>query len=234
MDMEHKLREHRRKLLRALIDEYANGEVVDFARMVGVKSPSQIHQYLGDFRALGDAVARRIENRLGLPQGYFDLPRQGGATTTPGVAEAGTSGNVKTLPVHGTRIPLLSDAPAGPWMELVTDSENNNNLTWLPAPPTPCSAHTYALRVVGDSMLSDTPRSYPPGSLIYVDPNAVESCGSGSAVVARLPDGEVIFKLLVVDAGKRFLRSLHRGYPIIEGEFEIIGKVIGTYTPEDL
>ena len=83
-------------------------------------------------------------------------------------------------------------------------------------------------------MISEGPRSYPPGSLIYVDPQAVENCQSGHAVIARLASGEIVFKVMVVDAGKRFLRSLARGYPIIEGDFELIGKVVGTYTPEEL
>ena len=231
------LREHRRRLLRQLINEHAGGQVNEFALLVGIKSPSQLSQYLGDHRALGDGTARKIETALGLPQGFFDFPARG-AKTKPDGDEAGTISNVPAPPAPvGRQIPLLYKAPAGPWMEELTQHENNNDLveSWLPAPPTACGPDTYALRVQGESMTSESQRSYPNGSFIYVDPSRKNECAPGHAVIARLvASGEIVFKILAADAGRQFLRSLHRSYPVIHEPFEIVGQVIGTYMPENV
>lgn len=231
MSMNRQLREHRNRLLRQLVANLGLG-VTGFATRVGLNSSSQVSQYLGDHRAIGDGFARRVEMALGLTQGYFDLPGTGEATTTIHAHEAGSMGNVTAAPVcDGIMVPLLATAPAGPWTEYVSAEKNKNVvLAWLPCPTMPCGANTFALKVEGDTMVADGVRSYPPGAIIFIDPDA--ACQPGHAVLALLGNGQVVFKILVEDAGRRFLKSLARRYPLIEEPFDILGRVIGTFTPE--
>ena len=62
---------NRREILKALIDDRFSGHQADFARAIK-KAPAQVNQWLTGHRALGDAGARNIELRLGLPPGFFD------------------------------------------------------------------------------------------------------------------------------------------------------------------
>ena len=61
---------HRRlEKLRELLDRY--GKQAELARAIG-RSPSQVGQWLGGHRKLGDGSARNIEIKLGLPMGWLD------------------------------------------------------------------------------------------------------------------------------------------------------------------
>jgi SOS-response transcriptional repressor LexA len=58
-------------------------------------------------------------------------------------------------------------------------------------------------------------RSYPPGFIIYVDPDRAVT--NGCRVIAKLPESnEATFKIYSEDGGKRFLKPLNPQYPIIE------------------
>lgn len=179
-------------------------------------------------------LAQQIELTPGPYKGYFDLLASGGAKTLRDEYAAGTVAIAAASPYDsGKPIPLLVMAHAGPWTELVDNNKDDQVLFWLSAPPVAYGENTFALKVEGDAMVSDGPRSYPHGAYIYVDPDAAQECQSGATVLARLGNGQVVFKILVVDAGKRFLKSLQRGYPIIEEPFDVLGKVICTTIPED-
>jgi len=68
--------ENRRKRLRRLIDERANGNQAAFGRMYGYER-SQISQYLSATynkgRSPGGNVIDDLEEKLGLPPGWFDI-----------------------------------------------------------------------------------------------------------------------------------------------------------------
>jgi hypothetical protein len=49
-----------------------NGSIRSFAERIK-RAPSQVSQWLGEHRRLGDAGARNIELQLGLDPGWFDL-----------------------------------------------------------------------------------------------------------------------------------------------------------------
>jgi hypothetical protein len=76
--------ETRRDNLRRLILDKFDGNRAAFARAAGVNQ-NQINLLLSDNeqhrRNLGEALARRMEQAVGLPNGYFDLPRANGAMT---------------------------------------------------------------------------------------------------------------------------------------------------------
>ena len=79
--------------------------------------------------------------------------------------------------------------------------------------------------------LSPGQRSYPQGSIIYVDPD--KPVVSGARVVA-LVNGEFTFKMFVEDAGRKFLKPINTSYDKIDvtGGANIYGVVIGSYLPE--
>lgn len=99
--------------------------------------------------------------------------------------------------------------------------------------PSDHSEDTYALKVKSDAMCNPMlVKSYPRGSYIFVDNQVTATCGS--KVIARLKNGEHVFRELTEDAGKQYLRPLNSSFEMIEitEGVEIIGVIIGTYTPE--
>ena len=94
--------------------------------------------------------------------------------------------------------------------------------------PVAHSSNTYALKVVGQSMTSPHGRSYPEGSIIFVDPDERGDVISEDRVIAKFIDsGEVTFKSYVSDGGRQFLKALNPSYLPFTDKFEILGKVIG-------
>lgn len=84
--------------------------------------------------------------------------------------------------------------------------------------------HTFALRVHGDSMISESHDSFPEGSVVIVEPDM--EAMSGDYVIAKNQEGETTFKQLVKDGGEYFLKPLNPRYPIRPlGTAEIIGVV---------
>lgn len=62
---------NRRKKLRLLIDNHFNGNASSFAARAGLTRAS-ISQLLSDGQPFGELRARGIEEKVGLPIGYFD------------------------------------------------------------------------------------------------------------------------------------------------------------------
>ena len=69
----------------------------------------------------------------------------------------------------------------------------------------------YALRVVGDSMAPE----FPDGCVVIVDPGYAPR--DGSYVIVEYA-GDVFFRQLVIDDGRRFLKPLNPNY----GAFELV------------
>lgn len=140
-----------------------------------------------------------------------------------------------TTPVPGTvggKVPLISWVQAGDWIEAIDTFHPGDAEDWLPCPKRHGS-RTYALRVSGDSMTSPHGKSYPAGCVIFVDPDQVGGITNGDRVIAKLNGhDEVTFKQYVEDSGRRFLRALNPGWPPIDGEFRVLGKVIGKWEDE--
>ena len=78
--------ENRRKRLRRLIDERANGNQAAFGRMFGYER-SQISQYLSASynkgRSPGGNVIDDLEDKVGLPPGWFDIDDEAKVSTWP-------------------------------------------------------------------------------------------------------------------------------------------------------
>lgn len=67
----------------------------------------------------------------------------------------------------------------------------------------------YALQVLGDSMAPE----FWDGCVVIVDPGAA---ARDQAYVIAEQDGEVIFRQLVIEGERRFLKALNANYPTIE------------------
>ena len=76
--------------------------------------------------------------------------------------------------------------------------------------------HSFALRIVGDSMTNPGGApSFPEGTIIIVDPECEAATGK-YVVVRQNSDTECTFKQLVRDAGKHYLKPLNPRYPLLE------------------
>lgn len=131
-------------------------------------------------------------------------------------------------------VPLISMVSAGGWCEAIDNFQPGDAELWLPKMPGN-GERTYALRVDGDSMTSPYPgqRSYPAGTIIYVDPD--KEVLSGKGVIAKLAGTQdVTFKIYVVDAGKAYLKPLNPQYQMIpiETDIQFCGVIQGSYFPE--
>lgn len=88
----------------------------------------------------------------------------------------------------------------------------------------PVMRHTFALRVHGDSMVSDTGDSFPEGSILVIEPELDPE--PGDYVIALNTVDETTFKRLVKEGGDLYLKPLNPRYPIkpLDGA-KIIGVV---------
>lgn len=73
-----------------------------------------------------------------------------------------------------------------------------------------CSAlEPYALSVIGDSMMPE----FWDGCVVIVDP---AHAATDQAFVIAEVNGEPVFRQLVIEAGRRFLKPLNPAYPTVE------------------
>lgn len=188
----------------------------EFARTYGL-DPSYLSQILNGHRGFGEKAARKMETQIGLQPGALDTSDQG---------------NVSIYDAPPGYIPLISWVSAGRWCESPDNYAPGDAEEWMPKPRN-AGPRTFALRVNNDSMTSPFPgqRSYPHGTIIYVDPD--REFVSGSRVVARA-GGEYTFKVYVEDAGRKYLKPINPTYDKIDvtEDVHICGVVVGSYLPE--
>jgi SOS-response transcriptional repressor LexA len=177
-----------------------------FANAVGV-SRGAVQQWE---RPGGTAPRRRIQQRVAEVLGIS-------------VAEL-VSGGSNTRPGFDMRaeIPLVSAVEAGRYT-VIDNFKPTGEFLMVPV-TVPIKQHTYALRVHGDSMVSETGDSFPEGSLLIVEPE-MEAL-PGDYVIAMNDAQETTFKQLVKDGGDLYLKPLNTRYPIkLLGTAQIIGVV---------
>lgn len=110
-------------------------------------------------------------------------------------------------------LPLISWVQAGAFCEAIDIFEPGDAQEWFPISRT-LSKHSYVLQVNGDSMTSDSGKSYPAGTYIFVDPERKPE--NGSNVIVKDADGHVTFKKLSIDGSRSYLVPLNTRYPILE------------------
>lgn len=135
--------------------------------------------------------------------------------------------NVEAAPRLKGLVPLINEVQAGAWTEIKTGFDESEAHDWIPTLQ-PNSRYSFALRVVGDSMVnSSEKRSLSEGMVVVVDPE--KQARHRSIVVARLANSDkATVKELVIDGDNHYLRPFNPQYsiiPISEGAF-IIGVVV--------
>lgn len=130
-------------------------------------------------------------------------------------------------------VPLIDWEDAAHWGERPA-SQQGQPERWIP-----CIAHhsldTYALRMRGNSMTASSGqlKSYPAGSLVFVD-TQLKTPEDGERVIARLDDtGEVTCKVFKHEDGKRWLLPLNPRHEPIRVAFTVLGTVVGKWEDED-
>lgn len=86
----------------------------------------------------------------------------------------------------------------------------------------------FAFTVNNDAMQTPGGLCYPEGVTVIADPSIQGR--SGAAIVARLTGtGEVLFRQLVQDGRRTYLRALNAAYPMIPADqgVEVLGTVVG-------
>lgn len=117
----------------------------------------------------------------------------------------------------------------------MTDEEYQRKVERIPC-PFAHSPDAFVTTVPGHSMFDPTgPKSYSQGDFIAVDPNRPAINGS-MVLVERVETGEVVFRQLLIEGGRRMIQALNKRWP---GEIEslrdddaIVGVIIGKWVPE--
>lgn len=122
---------------------------------------------------------------------------------------SGVSAGVRGLDVRA-EVPLVSAVEAGNYT-VIDNFKSNKGFETVPV-SVPIKRHTYALRVHGDSMVSETGDSFPEGSILVVEPEM--EAEPGDYVIALNGANETTFKQLVKDGGDLYLKPLNTRYPI--------------------
>lgn len=179
------------------------------------KNQSQVSQWLnaskdsktGKPRTINSESARMIEQAFGKNSGWMDA--------APQPMQA-----ANIAPAAGTKdyVPLISWVQAGGFTEAIDTMHIGDEYEQVPI-SVQKKPHTFALAVVGDSMMP----TFPEGMRLIVEPEM--DFMAGDFVIAK-NGGDATFKQLVRDSGEWYLKPLNPQYPTKPlGDSRIIGVV---------
>ena len=174
-------------------------------------------------RNQGSTILPRVAEILGVnalwlaegrgPKQPGSLPPQP-AKGTPQALLAGLS----PAPERTGRVPLISWVQAGEWAHAADLLQPGEAYEWIDT-SVAVQAHTFALRVEGDSMEPE----FAPGTILVVEPEL--DAYPGDYVIAKNGD-EATFKQLVRDGADLYLKPLNPRYPIKPlGSARVVGVV---------
>jgi SOS-response transcriptional repressor LexA len=203
----------RRQNLLALEQEHRS--LAELERKTGV-SASYLSQVKGGYREMGDRVARTIEGKLHLGDGWMDVPR---------TAERQSDSNVEPFREPRAKLPLISWVSAGGREEANDPYLPGAAEAWIEF-DTLASKSAFCLRVRGISMVRPDGTGFPDGCLIAVEP--ARKPASGDFVVVRFnDDNEATFKQYFVEGRTKYLRPLNPSYPtlMVSPDAQMVGVV---------
>lgn len=151
--------------------------------------------------------------------------------TTEELLSSGALGNMPGLKLQ----PIMRKAPILNWQDLPDILKGKLMLeseSWVGCPHN-ISDRAFALEVQNDVMTSNTGRSYPTGTLIFVDQDRNPKTGDKVIAIDR-ETKESVFREYVIDGGIRYLKALNTAYPIQQcsQDTHIIGVIVGSYMSE--
>ena len=194
----------------------------DLVRLMG-RTPSFWSDRLNDRNNIGAKLARDIEVAFGLPRYWMDEDHSSERVAQhPQSAAPPEPSNVEPGPQRVGRVPLISSVQAGEMTDATDIYAPGYADEWVPT-TAPVHAHTYALRVKGDSMEPMIPEGY----VVIVEPEADPR--EGDVVVTRNGDLEANIKLLVRVSGDWYLKPANKDYkPKPLGDAKIVGVVVAS------
>lgn len=178
---------------------------VQLGRAIG-KSASQASDLLSGKASFGEKVARSIEAFAGLDVNWLDNLEE--------------DANITVGPVLRGTVPLISNVQAGMFKEFVDNNFPDDGEHERIATGVPVNRHTFALRVVNDSMEPE----FKEGMILIVEPEL--DALPGDYVIAKNSHEETTFKKLVKDGADWYLKPLNPAYPTKPlGDSTIVGVV---------
>jgi SOS-response transcriptional repressor LexA len=132
-------------------------------------------------------------------------------------------------------VPLISLIRAGELTDVLDIFHPGEAVHWVDPVHSDPSKNAYALKVEGDSMVSQIPgaQSFPEGTILIVDPNAATR--PNDYVIAKdVATQKATFKKLTTDGARWFLKPLNTAYPTVEIDdpsIRVIGRVIEFQPP---
>lgn len=195
-----------------------------------------IHRLIREGRQRLGMSEQQFADAVGVTRGAVQQWEKSGGTAPkrsnqPRVAEllgisiaelvSGGSNVGQAFAVRG-EVPLVSEVEAGNYT-VIDNFKPTPHYDTVPV-SVPVKRHTYALRVHGDSMASDTGDSFPDGSIVIVEPELAAQ--PGDYVIVVNAENQTTFKQLVRDGGEFYLRPRNARYPIKPlGSARVIGVI---------
>ncbi len=205
--------------------ELVGNSTKELARIAGVK-PASVSQWVnGPTKSLAIEPATKLANHFGLNAMWIskgtglmrDLSHSSDTNQSLSRAQSEPS-NLEQAPGLRGKVPLISFVQAGEFAEVIDNFQPGDGEDWIDV-TCPVNRHTFALRIVGDSMDPD----FPEGMIIVVEPEM--QAEPGDYVVAKNGD-DATFKQLIRDGADWYLRPVNPRYPIKPlGSSRIIGVV---------
>ncbi|SDV49089.1 LexA family transcriptional regulator [Chitinasiproducens palmae] len=216
--------------LRNLIADRFGGSQAALCKRIGM-SPSQIGQYLGGYRNLGERAARKIEDGAGLPAGWLDAAPEtqiSVAQSVPRESEPVRPGYVRlrtfdATPYMGTAGQPVDFPEVLGYVDVLRDYLvmelrcNPDSLDLLP--------------VKGDSMAGTVEH----GDIVFVDRSVRNFDGDGVYVIVW-NDGLMVKRLQSLGRGGLRIKSDNTNYDPVEvspeevEQLTICGRVTGSWS----
>lgn len=197
------------------------------ATLCGWESQSRISHYENGKRAFDQDDVKLLVGALksrGLQMTRGWLLFGEGESPVPNSLEPGPD-------VQGM-VPLISWVQAGKFSEVSDPFPPGTADEWYPYPRRRGVKSIVALRVKGDSMTAPYGKSYPEGSIIFVDLEQRTPI-TGQRVIAKLKDEEeATFKVFVSESGRKWLKPLNPQHPPLTVPFRVVGTVVGKWEDE--